>query len=305
VLTSDIRDHLPLSARTIERSPSQYSTSFPIDDITVILENGDALSLVTKDLRWTSLLPEARATKPRFLYDPHREIGVYHDLLDPDRFGTARYYGTLSNDDEGRYALVLERVPAVPLTEVGDRAEWERAACWLAGFHAAFANRVAQLEAGGVPLLLMNATFFYRWAERARLIVRDPRLEWLVARYDTVVDRLLAIPRTFVHGEFYPSNVLVGDGRVCPIDWEMAALGPGLLDLAALTAGENWNEDDRTKLVDAYADHVDVAFLGDLDACRVHLAMQWLGWSARWAPPPELAHDWLTEALAAADRLGL
>jgi thiamine kinase-like enzyme len=25
--------------------------------------------------------------------------------------------------------------------------------------------------------------------------------------------------------------------RVCPVDWEMAAVGPGLIDLAALTAG--------------------------------------------------------------------
>jgi len=36
-----------------------------------------------------------------------------------------------------------------------------------------------------------------------------------------------------------------------------------------------------------------------------HLALQWLGWSADWTPPPEHARDWLVEALAAAERLGL
>ena len=45
------------------------------------------------------------------------------------------------------------------------------------------------------------------------------------------MDRLVRLPRTLIHGELYPSNVIVGRGhhreRVCPVDWEMAALGPG------------------------------------------------------------------------------
>jgi len=42
-----------------------------------------------------------------------------------------------------------------------------------------------------------------------------------------------------------------------------------------------------------------------LDYCRLHLAVQWLGWAEHWAPPPDQARDWLGEALAAAGRLGL
>ena len=63
-----------------------------------------------------------------------------------------------------------------------------------------------------------------------------------------------SFPRTFVHGELYPSNVLVvrddRHPRVCPIDWEMAAIGPGLIDLAALVGG--WDPPERERLVAAY-----------------------------------------------------
>jgi hypothetical protein len=40
-------------------------------------------------------------------------------------------------------------------------------------------------------------------------------------------------------------------------------------------------------------------------ACRLQLALQWLGWSRDWSPPPEHAQDWLSEAVCVAERLGL
>jgi aminoglycoside phosphotransferase (APT) family kinase protein len=147
-------------------------------------------------------------------------------------------------------------------------------------------------------------------------------LEQLFVNYDRVVERLTALPVTFVHGEFYASNVLVhglaqeeeGEGlRVCPVDWEMAAVGPGLIDLAALTAG-GWTADEREALALAYhaafVPHENwppapEAFLVALDYCRLHLAVQWLGWSPGWSPPPEHAQDWLDEALGLAEKLGL
>src|SRR5947209_6646174 len=83
---------------------------------------------------------------------------------------------------------------------------------------------------------------------RARAVNHDRRLPAIAAGFPAVVERLLALPRTLIHNEFYPSNVLIErrrEGvRVCPVDWEMAARGPALIDLAALTAG-NWNETER------------------------------------------------------------
>ena len=36
-----------------------------------------------------------------------------------------------------------------------------------------------------------------------------------------------------------------------------------------------------------------------------HLALQWLGWSTDWTPPPAQAYDWLAEVREAAERLEL
>ena len=144
------------------------------------------------------------------------------------------------------------------------------------------------------------------------------RIRRLTARYDAVAEQLAALAPTFIHGEFYPSNVLVQQGgktpRVCPIDWEIAAVGPGLLDLAALSVGK-WTDAERARLAVAYraaaapvaetASHLsDDEFERALDFARLHLAVQWLGWEPRWEPPAEHRHDWLGEALTIAERLG-
>jgi thiamine kinase-like enzyme len=101
--------------------------------------------------------------------------------------------------------------------------------------------------------------------------------------------------------------------RICPVDWEMAALGPGLLDLAALTAGR-WAEEQRTALAQAYygawtqTESGQLAwqeFLEALDYCRLHTAVQWLGWAPGWTPPAEQAQDWRGEALRLAGKLNL
>jgi aminoglycoside phosphotransferase (APT) family kinase protein len=143
----------------------------------------------------------------------------------------------------------------------------------------------------------------------------------LTRSYHRLVERLASLPTTFLHGEFYPSNILVGDSgsdpaRVCPVDWETAALGPALLDLAAYVSG-SWTEAERASLIAAYRDALpgpEVAtagtsserdFLETLDGCRLHVAVRWLGWSAGWSPPAAHVHDWFAEALSLGERLKL
>jgi hypothetical protein len=92
----------------------------------------------------------------------------------------------------------------------------------------------------------------------------------------------------------------------------MAGVGPGLLDLAALTSGR-WTTAERRRLGLAYHEAWSEAgcrpsvdeLLDGLEHARLAIAVQWLGWSERWVPPPEHAHDWLADALDAARRLGL
>lgn len=307
------------SVAQLDRRPSAYRTSFPLEEVDALLSDGTVLRLVLKDLRRRALDGAARRAKPAFLYSPRREVAVYRSVLSTAPLGTARLFAAA--DEGGREPpwLLLERVPGVELYQVGDLGVWREVARWLARLHARFL-RPETLPAEA-PLIRHDAAYYRRWMRRA-LAFRRRRggstdgLERVAERYDEVVERILALPRSLIHGELYASNVLVQERagrarRVCPVDWETAALGPGLVDLAALVAGA-WSEAERESIARAYLDEwTDLApaplpeetFRDGLACCRLHLAVQWLGWSARWSPPREHAHDWLREALDLSERI--
>jgi thiamine kinase-like enzyme len=95
----------------------------------------------------------------------------------------------------------------------------------------------------------------------------------------------------------------------CPIDWETASIGPGVLDLAALTSG-NWNEHDRRHVTAAYlagsGTRVPLEELSEsLQYAHIQLAVQWLGWFGRRRAPEGHARDWLADAIERAEALHL
>ncbi len=153
---------------------------------------------------------------------------------------------------------------------------------------------------GPAALIRYDRAFFELWPGRAGVDLPG---------YEAVVDRLAGIPTTLVHGELYASNVLIAGDRVSVVDWELAGIGPGVLDLAALTSGlpeaatpPRWPR--RTRLaLERPPDPRELAF--DLDCARLHLAVQWLGWSPDWTPPPEHTRDWRAELPRLAERVGL
>jgi aminoglycoside phosphotransferase (APT) family kinase protein len=304
----------------LEHRPSAFGTSFAIEEIDVHLEDGTPLPILLKDLSPQALLEGARRVKPAFIHDPLREIEVYRSLLAPHRLGTAHCYGVVTDAAAGRFWLFLERVPGRELYQVGEFSLWKSVTRWLAAFHSRFASDAAGAQA--FPLLSYDGDYYRLWLRRAQAFLpaggpARPGFTRLAGRYGRVVERLLALPVTLLHGEFYASNILVQQTvaglRVCPVDWEMASIGPGLMDLAALTAG-GWTEAQKNELALAYyaqwaaqgaeAPQAD-AFLNALDHCRLHLAVQWLGWARDWSPPAEHRQDWLGEALRLADKLGL
>ena len=155
---------------------------------------------------------------------------------------------------------------------------------------------------------MRRAGFADRAANLAAAVTKG--IEWLALRHEAVVERLISLPMTFIHGEFFACNVWIQgsgkDRRVCPVDWEMASVGPGLLDLAALCAG--WSDRKRTALALSYYDvwrrqrnhrlPSKADFLSALDCCQLQLAIKMLGWSSSWSAPPQHSHNWLTEAIA-------
>lgn len=306
----------------IERQPFAYQTSAAIESFQVELSDGTKLRLLLKDLSRAGLQPAARLTKPLFLHNPRREIAVYHHILSERQQGTATCYGSVADDTLDRFWLLLELVHGQGLYQIGKPTSWQAAARWLARLHCHWAGRAEEVRRRA-PVLNYDAEFYRVWLERAVQFQhqkgRSDSLSWrrLVDGYGRVIERLVALPTTLIHGEFYASNVLIDHAcypvRLCPVDWEMAAIGPGLMDLAALTAGR-WSDEERGALLEAYRvgleehsgqSHSLVNLHCDLEICRLHVAMQWLGWSANWAPPAEHAHDWLGDAIALAEKIGL
>lgn len=315
--------HFGRSCRIVsfERQPYAYRTSWPLEELTVGLAEGTTLRLIFKDLSRQRLREEVRQVKPDFLHEPCREIETYRSILATADLGTACCYGAVVDGPADRHWLFLEKVAGLELYQIGTWNTWEAAARWLARMHTRYAGSAREL-ARRAPLVVHDAQFYRLWLGRAQACLGESpgvtaqarqQFDRLAAQYDRIVDRLTAWSPTLLHGEFYASNILVeeraGELRICPIDWEMASLGPGLMDLAALSAGK-WTDEERAALVRAYQSELpgdmggpDLAEM--LDCCRLQVAVQWLGWAPLWSPPPDHRQDWLSEALRLAEKLGL
>ncbi len=301
----------------VERRPYRYATSAPLEEVRLVLDGGEEALLILKDMARDRLLGDAPAAKPEFLYEPRREARTYRAILASAGIGPRCFAAV---EREGRCWILIEKAPGVELWQVGDMDVWAGVARWLGGFHGRFSKSPEELRKANPYLLDYSSGWFRSWRDRARAALErasDPRAAALgeaLGRYEAVLTALASLPRSLVHGELYPSNVLVDPEstprRVYPVDWEMAGVGPGLLDLAALAGG--YGEAERRPLAEAYAEGlaesgatVPAALEEGLAACRMHLAMQWLGWAEGWRPPPEHAHDWLGEAAGLALELGL
>ena len=315
-----------LRIATLERRISEYCSSYIIEELDVTFEDGMTLQLIFKDLSKAALLTNAGYIKPTFFYNPLREIDTYRRVLSQHKLGTAACFGAFVDPEEKLYWLFLERVRPVLLWQMGDMDIWSETARWLAGMHSYLVRETEIRESQHLAhLIKYDERFYRRWIDRAVQFIREgdtspereatTDIEWLAARYDRVIAHMLSLPVTVIHGEFFASNILLDIGhhhfRICPVDWEMAAVAPGLVDLAGLTSG-SWTATQKNTMARAYYDALpDTSpekcgwrrFLINLEYCRLHQAVQWLGWAPGWTPPPEHAQDWLKEAMRCAKRL--
>lgn len=295
----------PSAVDELSRRPFAYETSFAIDALDVRLASGEQLALLAKDVGPAGLSPEAAATKPAHTLDPDREIAVYRDLLDGAALSTPRFHGAAVEPERERWWLFLERVEGEVLTDVGEVAVWCEAAAWAA--------RLGSTVDGDARVLLhRDAAWHERWidaavAELGHSAPPDRETADLLGRNrDALVERLLSLPRAFVHGELYPANVLVartgtGPARIAPVDWELAGTGPYALDLAALASG--WSGEDRDAICDAFHRALPTkgrpepgGLAAAVDLCQLALALQWIGWAPGWVPPEAQRNDWRGEA---------
>jgi aminoglycoside phosphotransferase (APT) family kinase protein len=290
----------------VESREVAYRSTHPLVRLRVRSADAGERWVVRKDLSREAAVGAER--------DPRREIDVYRELLSQHDLGAPAYLGSVVEPERGRFWLFLEDVEGTPLWQEGDFAFWFAAAARLAELHERFRDRVEGLPA---RLLRYDGDRFRRWLDRARKFhaLRSERryggdvFDDLERSVELATARLEALPPTFLHGEYYPSNLLVEAGaerrpfeRLRLLDWERAGVGPAAIDLAALTAG-GWRDDERVAIATAYRDALPAGaraaadrWLPDLDRFRLLIAVQWMGWRRRWAPPSHQVHDWLDEA---------
>ncbi len=209
------------------------------------------------------------------------EFRIYQRILPNLDVGTARFFGTATIDDETWGFLELlaggEWVSASP-----NGNGVVRAAEWLAEFH----HKADRWLAGTSESALRGATrdtytdLLAKARERAARLTSDiTAVGKLFERLGDFPDAMVSSDQTVVHGEFYPGNIVLKGDRVCPIDWESAAVAPAEIDLASLI--EAWPSHVALRCIEAYRrgrglERSGSGFQTSLTRCRIYWALRWL-----------------------------
>lgn len=290
----------------VGREGNPYESTSPSEVVTCRLPDGDSLRVLCK-----------YGTRAESRRDDHRsgvpyEVAVYRHVLAPIGMSTPRFYGSYHDPVDGRLWLVVE------YADDGERLSRSSgaypgvvaAARWIGRFHALNESRLA--DPALAFLNVYDRRYFAGWIERAAACTSAVQREypWLGQiwdRADQALDRLASLPRTVVHGEFYPANVMLRGLGVCPIDWESAAVAGGELDLVTLVEG--WPphlvaESEHAYAAARWADGAPADYRERLDGSRMYWSIRWLGDRPEWAGSRLLRPRFETLG-AAARRLGL
>jgi aminoglycoside phosphotransferase (APT) family kinase protein len=300
------------SASVLSCERYSYETSSPLYAAQVATDT-KVTNLIIKDSGRAALHNASHLSKPDFLCHPLREALVYREVLSDLPLATARFFGSVHDESLDHVYLVLERVAGAELWQSGDFDAWLHVAAQLARQHVLLGQSLSGKLAGAVPWIDYSARLGAVWLERAQRFNLDNAgvtklLESAVRILPDCLGELYDVAPTVVHGDFYPSNVLLRTdsamyGKVCPVDWEVAGLGPGLLDLASFVSGK-WSHNAREALAMSYYEELSrllenvpsrARFTRQLAIARMQTSIRWLGWSTDWAPPIEHQNDWALE----------
>jgi hypothetical protein len=275
----------PAPIAAVERKRSKYSSFYASDIITVRLASGDEFKVFLKDFG-SYHHPKDSMEERR-----EREIAVYRDLMDDAPLDTARYYGSVSDPAEHRFWLLLEYVEGVPVRHL-EFERWMAPAEWLGRMYGYFLQHRGLWENCQV-LVRHDASFFQAVAEQALRSITEyspdlaHRLAPIVGRYDTAVAVMTRQPQTLVHGTYRPAQIITDDTRqpprICPVDFEKAAIGASMYDLTFFVDG--FDPPRLRRLFDAYREGAarygvrvaeDAEMTHVLDCFRLHRVMNWL-----------------------------
>ena len=281
----------------IKSRPNDFSTKASSSFVTVRFEGGEEVELFVKKILGE---PGSHMPEPK-----DREARVYEAFSGRSEFAAPALVGIIGGDDPH---LVLAASTGWDL-RYQDLDRWALAAGDLGRMHGAFAALVGELE-GNDFLDRHDQPHNLAIAELAFTVVseRHPRaaqlIQEVIAGYESITEELDHEPRTLIHGDLAPKNVVVdhsdGGERALFVDWEWAGIGPGLTDLADFVNGLDKVANER--MLCAYLDGAglsnDSASLRSFDLALLHKTMFRLGRSSDWQVSAEQVTVWAQEAVA-------
>jgi aminoglycoside phosphotransferase (APT) family kinase protein len=281
------------------------STSYALRRLALELADGRTLDVLLKDFGVSPHPPEMALSRGA------RERYVYENVLASRELGTPALYGVVWDDASDRHWLLLEFVDGRKFRR-DSMEDLMAAGRWISRLHKSVTGDEVKLAQSDI-LLAYDHAYFRHTADRAvravgaRFGSLAARLEAAVADYESLIEKICSGRPTLVHGSYRPKNILVAAStsavRICPADWELAAIGPPLHDLAFIADG--CDRPSIRLLCQSYLDgsvassltgsRVD-AMLEEIERLRLHKTLRSLARSAEWAYPEDTVANIVAKA---------
>jgi hypothetical protein len=264
-----------------------------------------------------------------------REVGVYRSLAPHLPVQTP---ALVAADSTGSW-LITEAIPAARTLAHWTADDYVRAVRTLAALHERFWDLSEDLLAYSwlsrpltndfeiYVLAAVNAMEKMMVDNRHQLLTGSLEvltgLGQLLSQVEAVAQKLQTAPPTLLHGDFHPGNLLLQDeDEVFVFDWQLAGVGPGVLDLVTFVNACLWDSPampiTAEALTQVYREEVtarvgihwgDGEWVELLDQARMWCFIQeMLGWAANASPQEFAVREamfrdlWLRPVLDAANR---
>lgn len=288
----------------LTRESNVYESTSPCEIVTCRLPGGQILKLLCKYSSEQD--DDSFGHRGGIAYEGE----VYRRILMSSQLSIPVFYGTYREETNRRTWLVTEYLhDGCRITISPEPDALFLAVRWIGKLHSE--HEVDDHGEKAAFLRVYDTDYYRGWLVRAirntkYLQKRFPWLGSLNRRFEECIVLLTDLTQTVIHGEFYPSNILIRNRSIYPVDWESAAIGPGEIDLAAVTEG--WSENIAQECRRVYRsvrwpDATAHDFDQRMDAAGIYLCLRWLGDTG--ATTDESSRWYLEQLYTACIRLGL